>query len=100
MAVLVEADAALGIDEVVVLVDVECLVLVSAVGLLVELVVAAAGLVVHVAVLHVGEHVPRLAEVQRGLQETAVVELARVGVIVFVAVVGRFPYIYSVRVDS
>ena len=57
MAVEVPGEACLGIEEVVVLVDVEALVVVAAL-VVVEFVVDAVGLVVHVTILDVGKHIP------------------------------------------
>ena len=54
----VEVETGLRIEEVVILVDVEGLVVIGAVSILVELVVDTLGLVVHVTILQVEEHVP------------------------------------------
>ena len=64
MAASMPRQTGLGIEEVILLVDVEALVVVAAL-LLVELVVDAVGLVAHMAVLNVGEGVPLVGELCR-----------------------------------
>ena len=87
MAVAVEAEACLGVEEVVLLVDVEIMLAVGAVFVVDELVVVAVGGVVHVAVLQVGKHVPLFRDVVGGLHVGVAVELLGVGVIVLVVAV-------------
>ncbi len=74
VAALIEGDAALGVEEGVLLVDVEFLVVVAAL-VVVELVVDAVGLVVYVAELYVTEDGPVIAEGVGGLDEDVAVEL-------------------------
>ena len=62
----------------VVLVDVQLLVLVCAICLLYEMVVDTIGLVLHTAILHVGEDIPVVGEAIRSLDEGAVVVLVSV----------------------
>ena len=88
MAVRVEGDAALGVEEGVLLVDVELLVVILA-SFFVELVVDAVGLVVHIAELHVAEDGPVVGEGVGRLDEDVAVELLCVGVIVFVVAIGK-----------
>ena len=82
------AYASLRVEEVEVVVDVQLLVHVLAV-LLYKAVVEAVGLVFYVAILQVGEHVPVVEEAVSGFQETAVVVLVGVRIVVFVLAVAK-----------
>ena len=88
MAVLLEAEACLWIEEVVFLIDVE-IVLVVEIGLLVvdKLVVVAVGLVAYVAELHIGKHIPLRGDVVESLHEGTPVQFCGIGVVVFVVAV-------------
>ena len=88
MAILVEADTSLGVHKVVVGVDVQHLVLVGAVGLGVELVVLAFGLIAHVAILYITKDIPGLTEVQGSLEERRVIVLTGFRIVVLVVTVG------------
>ena len=88
MAVAVPADAGLGIEEVVVAVDVEALVVEAAV-LFVELIVDAVGAIAYVAILDVAEDRPLGIYAVRRLEEYAVVVLRGVGVVVGVSAVAQ-----------
>ena len=88
MTTQVENKSGLGVEEVVVLVNVEGVVIVSAIGILVELVVNTRCLIVHMAILQVEERIPPRGEVLGGLHESRVVELMGVGIVVLVGGIG------------
>ena len=89
VSVGVVADASLRVHEEVVLVDVDALVLVVAVGALLEVVVESVGVIVDIAHLHVEEPVPAVAELAVSLEEPAPVVLVGVRVVVLVSAVGE-----------
>lgn len=78
VTILGVADTCLRIEEVVLLVDVQLLVLVCAICLLYETVVDTIGLVLHTAILQVGEDIPVVGKAIRSLDEGAVVVLVSV----------------------
>ena len=88
VAALVEAEAGLRVQEVILLVYVEHVFLVEP-GLRVvdELVVVSVGLVAHVAILHVGKCVPLLVDVERGFHECTSVQFLCVAVVILVVAV-------------
>lgn len=88
VAVRVEGDAALGVEEGVLLVDVEFLVVVATL-VVIELVVDAVGLVVHIAELHVAEDGPMVGKSVGRLDEDIAVELLCIGVVIFVVAIGE-----------
>ena len=76
MPAIVEAEACLGVKEVVLLVNVQVVLLVE-VGIFVvnELVVVSIGFVIHVAILNIGKGIPVIGEVIESLDEDVTVEL-------------------------
>ena len=77
------AEAGFGVQEGVMLVDVERLVVVAA-GIVVELVVDAVGLIADVAHLHIAEDVPMAVQMSQCLDEDVAVQLMGVRVVVLV----------------
>ena len=84
-----EAQTCLGVEEVIVFVDVERLIDVGAVASLAEFVVVAVGIVLHVAVLQVGKCIPVPEEAVGGLQISAVVVFVSVGVVIPIVLAAR-----------
>ena len=75
------------------LVHVELLVRIGSVRILIEFVVDAAGAVIHMTVLQVAEDIPMTAEMPCSLQESAVVALGCVGIVVGVSSARKeFPF--------
>ena len=81
-------ETSLGVQEVVLLVDIKELVVKMTV-LLIEFVVVAIGLVAHMAVLNVAEHIPLLRQMVGGLHEGTAIELVGVRVVIGIVAVGQ-----------
>ena len=85
MAVLIEAETSLGIEEVVLLVDIEPVLEVEPrLFVFNKLIVVAVGLVAHMAVLHVSKDLPLVCDVIEGFDEGVPVQLLGIGVIVLI----------------
>ena len=84
VAILVEADTCLRVEEVVLLVDVQLLVLVAAVCLGDKFIVDTVGLVFYTAILQVGEGIPVVCKAIACLDEGAVVILVGIRIIVLI----------------
>ena len=90
VAVLMEANARLGIEEVVLVVNIEVVLLhLTGVLILVELVVVAVGFVAHVAILDVGKHVPAVGDAIKCLDECTGIQLVGIGVVVLIVAVAH-----------
>ena len=95
MSIQAPGETSLRVQEVILLIDIELLVIVTA-FVIVELVVDTIGLITHMAILDITKHIPLFINVIGGLYEYVAIELMGIRVIVLIVTVSQILLAYNI----